>query len=228
MFLCMFHLIWGPPLLIFHRLVVTDRPIPGLATFDLFVVLWEIGVIGGLALPMVVDFTKAAESLDYENNWLWSTQVLVITAISLLTSSAILRVATMIKSPTKFYRQPFALLGGCHKTSPEYTPMRMLLNRSLARPLVSGESRFIVFGRVIILCCITLLVPAAGVYYVVFLPLHTQVYIRELVQVPNEIDRWGFIILMVRREFLLPRCYELRPAGQLYSESLSVQQFVPG
>ncbi|KAJ7628936.1 hypothetical protein FB45DRAFT_1059586 [Roridomyces roridus] len=76
--------------------------------------------------------------------------------------------------------------------------MRVLLNRSLARPLVNGESRLIIFGRAIILWCLTLLLPVAAAYYVIVVPLRTQDYARELVQVPTATAVYGteFVILL--------------------------------
>ncbi|KAJ7864637.1 hypothetical protein B0H14DRAFT_3443458 [Mycena olivaceomarginata] len=57
----------------------------------------------------------------------------------------------------------FSFLGGCPQAHPPYTPSRILLNRSIARPLVRGESMFIILPRAVIISAIALGVPAFAV-----------------------------------------------------------------
>ncbi|KAJ7764934.1 hypothetical protein B0H16DRAFT_1526266 [Mycena metata] len=68
--------------------------------------------------------------------------------------------------------------------------MRILLNRSMTRPLVRGESRPILFIRACIIWCIGVGLPIFAFYYIVFMPATTQIYRRDLSPfsnpVPNE------------------------------------------
>jgi hypothetical protein len=50
--------------------------------------------------------------------------------------AGVFRLATLQASPDRFWCQKFVFLGGCSQPNPPYTPWRILLNRSLARPLV--------------------------------------------------------------------------------------------
>ncbi|KAJ7453784.1 hypothetical protein FB451DRAFT_1280786 [Mycena latifolia] len=97
---------------------------------------------------------------------------------ALLGVSTIYRTASIVKSKDRIWSQSFDFLGCCRNAHPGYTPLTILMNRSLARPLVRGESQFIIFARAVILSCIALGVPAYGVYTIVVIPLNAQVYPR--------------------------------------------------
>ncbi|KAJ7930717.1 hypothetical protein B0H13DRAFT_2264067 [Mycena leptocephala] len=58
-----------------------------------------------------------------------------------LTLAVIFRTTSIMNSPDGLHRQHFDFLGGCAKSKPGYTPLRILINRSLSRPLIRGESR---------------------------------------------------------------------------------------
>jgi hypothetical protein len=53
-----------------------------------------------------------------------------------LALSALFRLATILKSKDKFFRQRLYFLGGCTPADPPYRALSILLNRSLSRPLV--------------------------------------------------------------------------------------------
>jgi hypothetical protein len=53
-----------------------------------------------------------------------------------LTLAAIFRTTSIMISPNGLHRQHFDFLGGCAKSKPAYTPLRILINRSLSRPLI--------------------------------------------------------------------------------------------
>ncbi|KAJ6517833.1 hypothetical protein DFH09DRAFT_1098629 [Mycena vulgaris] len=100
---------------------------------------------------------------------------LVLLALML---STVFRIATVIKTKGGIW-QRFEFLGCCMRAHPPYTPSSILLNRSVARPLVRGESRAIILVRAAVLSCIVLGVPAFGVYLVVVVPLNAQIYTRS-------------------------------------------------
>ncbi|KAJ7628939.1 hypothetical protein FB45DRAFT_867904 [Roridomyces roridus] len=124
-----------------HVSLVFNWSMQCLALLDLILVQLEIGALSYLLGYLTENWLKAYESIPLgligpPSAPQWLAQVVFIAVIGLLAVSTIFRVGTMIRTPTKFYRQPFVFLGGCRKAIPEYTPMRVLLNRSLARPLV--------------------------------------------------------------------------------------------
>ncbi|KAJ7893416.1 hypothetical protein B0H14DRAFT_890896 [Mycena olivaceomarginata] len=92
----------------------------------------------------------------------------------------IFRTATIIRSNGRFFRQRFVFLGACIPSNPPYTPTAILLNRSVARPLVRGESVVIIIARALILSCIAVGVPIFGIYAVVISPIRASVYTRSV------------------------------------------------
>ncbi|KAJ6473494.1 hypothetical protein DFH09DRAFT_1218872 [Mycena vulgaris] len=140
-------------------------PIRGLAALDLALVAIELGVEGYLCL----DFLG-----------LWLVPLLIALAMS-----AVFRIATIVNSKGGLWSQQFEFLGCCMRTQPAYTPLTILLTRTLRRPLVrcvshysDPESRFIIFARALVLTCIALGVPAFGLYMIFVKPLSAQVYAR--------------------------------------------------
>ncbi|KAJ7830000.1 hypothetical protein B0H14DRAFT_2808326 [Mycena olivaceomarginata] len=93
----------------------------------------------------------------------------------LLAATATFRIATIRASPDRFWRQKFAFLGCCPPANPPYTPWRILLNRSLARPLVRGEFGGIILLRALILSGIVLGFPVFAVYSIIYSPLRTHI-----------------------------------------------------
>ncbi|KAJ7168616.1 hypothetical protein C8R46DRAFT_1033825 [Mycena filopes] len=84
----------------------------------------------------------------------------------------------IIESGENLLRQRLEFLGGCTVTRsrPAYSASRILLNRSVGRPLVRGESRVILFARAVIISCIALGIPAFGFYSVVFKPFTGRLF----------------------------------------------------
>ncbi|KAJ7711930.1 hypothetical protein B0H16DRAFT_1479838 [Mycena metata] len=102
------------------------------------------------------------------------------------------RISTIVTSSEPFFRQRLTFLGGCAPVHPPYTPMRILFNRSMTRPLIRGESRPILFMRACVIWCIGVGLPIFAFYYTVFMPATTQTYRRDISPfsspswVPNE------------------------------------------
>ncbi|KAJ7029916.1 hypothetical protein C8F04DRAFT_1115455 [Mycena alexandri] len=97
-----------------------------------------------------------------------------------LSISTIFRVATIVRSDGRFFRQRFRFLGYCMTSRLPYTPMAIFLNRSVGRPLVRGESFAIIAARAFVLSCIGLAIPAFGIYAMVISPIRAQVYTRSV------------------------------------------------
>ncbi|KAJ7634971.1 hypothetical protein FB45DRAFT_1056923 [Roridomyces roridus] len=167
-------------ILLHHGVLIFNWKIPGLAIFDLLLVVLELG-----AMCYFSAFDWSYNFMYEDNN---ASKFVFIPLIVLLAFSMIFRVATIVKSPTRFYRQPFALLGECRKVVPAYTPMSVLLNRSIARPLVGGEATPIILLRAFIISCIAVGLPAVGIYYIIVLPIRTQTYTRELAGFRSSVD----------------------------------------
>ncbi|KAJ6467397.1 hypothetical protein C8R45DRAFT_938736 [Mycena sanguinolenta] len=85
------------------------------------------------------------------------------------------RITTTVKTKERLLSQRFALLGCCLPSHPPYTPVLILLNRSLVRPLVRGESKYTIMIRAIVLTCIGIGVPAFGIYATLIKPTHAVV-----------------------------------------------------
>ncbi|KAJ6543078.1 hypothetical protein B0H19DRAFT_1077094 [Mycena capillaripes] len=108
----------------------------------------------------------------------------IATGLFSLILSAVFRIATITKTKESIVRQRFVFLGSCAPTHPPYTPLSMLLNRSIARPLVRGEARYIMFVRAMILSLISIGVPAFAIYSIIITPLATQIYTQDLTSSP--------------------------------------------
>ncbi|KAF7341432.1 Short-chain dehydrogenase/reductase family protein [Mycena venus] len=130
----------------------------------------------------------------------------VLQLVALLLSQAC-ATATIMKSPQKVIIQRFEFLGGCRK-SETYTAARILLNRSVSRPLVRGEYPAIPIVRGVILSIFCLLFPAIAVYNIIISPLHTQVFTRQIrttVEAPSLSDQplqltialWGISLVFL-------------------------------
>ncbi|KAJ6467418.1 hypothetical protein C8R45DRAFT_938754 [Mycena sanguinolenta] len=86
------------------------------------------------------------------------------------------RITTIVKTKARLLSQRFAFLGCCPPSHPPYTPVLILLNRSLVRPLVR-ESKYTIMIRAIVLTCIGIGVPTFGIYATLIKPTHTVVSI---------------------------------------------------
>ncbi|KAJ7088288.1 hypothetical protein C8R44DRAFT_444355 [Mycena epipterygia] len=141
---------------------------------DLAFVVIEIG-----AMSFVVHLVATIPENPLRNLFDWCLAPNLI----LLLVSSVFRTATILKSKQRIFSQRFSFLGGCFRAHPPYTPLRILLTRSLARPLVRGESRPIIFTRALVLSCIIVGVPLFAIYAIIFAPLAAtnQVYTKSLV-----------------------------------------------
>ncbi|CAK5266973.1 unnamed protein product [Mycena citricolor] len=103
----------------------------------------------------------------------------LIVILLLLCVSLCFKLATASQTPGSIWSMKIALLGRCTPINPPYTPWRILLGRSLARPLVRGESGGIIVLRALVLVAITLGIPCLAVYYIVWLPINNSVVSYE-------------------------------------------------
>ncbi|KAJ7106004.1 hypothetical protein C8R44DRAFT_987545 [Mycena epipterygia] len=152
-----------------HRLAIIDLAIVGIETCVLCDVLYQIAsqqyFIFSVSGPFVC--------------------ILTIQMVLLLLSAAF-RTATALACNDKLVNQRFAFLGGCARTRPPYTPLAILLNRRLLRPLVRAESSLIIFVRVLVLACIGVGVPSFAIYTIIITPFNgaeAQVYTKSLVNI---------------------------------------------
>ncbi|KAJ7891936.1 hypothetical protein B0H14DRAFT_2687709 [Mycena olivaceomarginata] len=107
-------------------------------------------------------------------------ELLPIAPLILLFLSLLFRIATVIKTKEGILTQRLAFLGCCAESKPPYTVLTILLNRSLARPLVRGVSRYIIFARAFVLSAIGMGVPAFGIYATIIMPLNSVVSTRTM------------------------------------------------
>ncbi|KAF7351790.1 Short-chain dehydrogenase/reductase family protein [Mycena sanguinolenta] len=139
-----------------HIFAVFPWTLHGLAVVDLAMVLIEIA-----GLVYLTSNTLADEDIDMQPivSLLPSIAPLPFLFFSLLSRSM-----TVLKSKEKLLVQRFVFLGCCAKSNPPYTVASVLLNRSLARPLVRGESKYIIVARAVVLSATGVGVPAFGIY----------------------------------------------------------------
>ncbi|KAF7350840.1 hypothetical protein MSAN_01646000 [Mycena sanguinolenta] len=158
-------------ILLHHVASVNDWPTPGLAIVDLILILLEgCGILAGVLCIIG----------PWANLFLSPFRVAFIPLGLSLALSVIFRTATIVRSRGRFFRQRFALLGACTRANPAYTPAAILLNRSISRPLVRGESMIIIVARALTLTCIALGVPVFGIYAMVISPIRASVYTRSV------------------------------------------------
>jgi hypothetical protein len=68
--------------------------------------------------------------------FMWDPLEYLIFPLAPLALTIIFRTATIWWSPDRFWRQKLNFLGGCTSANPPYKPWSILLNRSIARPLL--------------------------------------------------------------------------------------------
>ncbi|KAJ6543081.1 hypothetical protein B0H19DRAFT_1239217 [Mycena capillaripes] len=149
-----------------HLLVVVRWPLRGLALLELG---WTLLEIAGICYLGIIVIGGGA-----------IFSVLVPLFLVPLSFSVLFRMATIKNSSKPILRQQLVFLGGCAPTHPPYTPLRILLNRSIAQPLVRGEARYIMVVRAMILSLIAIGVPAFAIFSIIITPLTTQIYTRDL------------------------------------------------
>ncbi|KAF7328368.1 Short-chain dehydrogenase/reductase family protein [Mycena venus] len=151
-----------------HILVLFPRHIRILAALDFALLTVETGFICYL-VHWSLDFGRPPVT------------AFLVAQLAALVLSIVFRLATIIKSQDGFLCQCFAFLGGCPPAFPAYTSLAILLNRSVARPLVRGESTGIILVRAVILSCASLAVPAFAIYFIFVLPARELAYTRSMV-----------------------------------------------
>ncbi|KAJ7323219.1 hypothetical protein DFH08DRAFT_817791 [Mycena albidolilacea] len=150
-----------------HILAVFKWPMRGLAVIDLGTVVIEIGVLVSLLPGSVVD----------PRGWMIISLPLLLLPLLI---SLVFRLITVFGTEERVLTQRLRFLGCCARSHPPYTPLSIILNRSLTRPLVRGESRYIVVSRALVLSCIALGVPAFGIYATIIVPVNTLVSTRTI------------------------------------------------
>ncbi|KAK7022611.1 hypothetical protein R3P38DRAFT_1121802 [Favolaschia claudopus] len=162
-------------ILIHHVLILFPCPLNGTAVMDLC-------IFGPELFFEIHQLYVFAHLLSRDSgSWrliLWMS----ISGMMLLLSvgAAMARVGTIVKDKHSFIRQRFVFLGGCRKTRPHYTLVRIFLGRAIARPLVRGESTAIAIARAIIVAVIALGVPTMAVYWILIAPTTAQIYTKFL------------------------------------------------
>ncbi|KAJ7822271.1 hypothetical protein B0H14DRAFT_1323976 [Mycena olivaceomarginata] len=162
-------------ILLHHVGFVRNWPIPSLAVVDLvFLLIEAIGITAGFFFVSSWNDFEGSQIFPSPLKFAW-----IPLELSLMLS-VIFRSATIIRSNGRFSRQRFVFLGACMPTNPPYTPTAILLNRSVARPLVRGESVVIIILRAIILSCLGVGVPIFGIYATIISPIRASVYTRSV------------------------------------------------
>ncbi|KAJ7095045.1 hypothetical protein C8R44DRAFT_989592 [Mycena epipterygia] len=161
-------------ILVHHLSFVFDWPMPCLAIIDFILIFLEVC---GMAAGFVFMNIGVWGELNIFSTPLRFAFVPLGLSLSI---SVTFRVATIIRSNGRFFRQRFTFLGCCTPLKPPYTPMAVILNRSIGRPLVRGESVAIITARAFVLSCIGLAVPAFGIYAMVVSPIRAQIYTRSV------------------------------------------------
>ncbi|KAJ7323234.1 hypothetical protein DFH08DRAFT_1029526 [Mycena albidolilacea] len=156
-----------------HILAIFKWPMRGLALIDLGTIVIEIGILVSLVAASVVD-AQAQRVIA------GGMILLLSLPLGPLLTSLLFRITTVIKTKERLLTQRLRFLGCCARSNPPYTPLAIILNRSLARPLVRGESRYIVVSRALVLSCVALGVPAFGIYVTVIMPLTSVVSTRTI------------------------------------------------
>ncbi|KAF7373042.1 hypothetical protein MSAN_00511700 [Mycena sanguinolenta] len=165
-------------IIVHHIIFVIPWSLKGLAVVDLGLVLLELAseyskhpIIFVMIKVQTVDPAQFAGRI---------VDILFVPPFLALVLSAVFRIATILKCKDRILLQRAAFLGSCRRTRPPYTPLRILLNRSIARPLVRGESKFIIFPRAVILSSIAVGVPAFALYSIVVAPENAQVFTKSI------------------------------------------------
>ncbi|KAJ6497336.1 hypothetical protein C8R45DRAFT_1211256 [Mycena sanguinolenta] len=167
---------------IHHVIFVVNWPIGGLAIVDMILNYLEVCAV---AAGFFFLDSWVPDSSQLQNDALPTLLKFSYIPLGLsLIFSIIFRSATIVRSDGSHLIQPFVFLGACARSSPLYTPTTILLNRSVARPLVRGESVIIILARAVILSCITVGIPLFGIYAVVISPIQASVYTRSVATLP--------------------------------------------
>ncbi|KAF7358240.1 Short-chain dehydrogenase/reductase family protein [Mycena venus] len=165
-----------------HSLCCFKSRVCGLAVIDMLLVTMEAG-------GTVYILKSASTIFFWDHSFVPSPDDIVLflsfsgaQLVGLLVSM-VFRFATMRKSSESIVNQRFDFFGCCSPAYPPYTSLSILINRSLSRPLVRGESRLIIIARAIILSCIAASLPAFFIYSIAIKPANSSIYTKSVVYV---------------------------------------------
>ncbi|KAJ6467359.1 hypothetical protein C8R45DRAFT_1171790 [Mycena sanguinolenta] len=123
-----------------HILATFQWTLRGLAVIHLTMVVIEMcGLLHfNLASIRSIESSLTAEVIALAiTGWLPPVLAVILPPVLLLFFSLLFRITTVVKTHGRLVMQRFVFLGRCAPTHPPYSPASILLNRSLARPLVS-------------------------------------------------------------------------------------------
>lgn len=126
---------------------VFDWPMPCLAIIDLILIFIEVCGKWDTLITLsesTEDCTGIVAGFFFANDFIWTKKGIFPAPLRFafvplglsLSISVTFRLAPIIRSNGRFFRQRFAFLGCCTPMKFPYTPMAIILNRSIARPLV--------------------------------------------------------------------------------------------
>ncbi|KAJ6568881.1 hypothetical protein B0H19DRAFT_1134143 [Mycena capillaripes] len=164
-------------ILVHHALVVFKWRMSGLAIVDLLAVLAEISILS-YSRANYQDLGLIITSQLITFDVVTFVHIFAIVEIVILVVSAVFRISTIMRTHEGFLRQRLVFLGCCTPSHPPYTPTSIFLNRSLARPLVRGESKLVIVARALVISCLGIIVPAFGLYSILLLPAQSEVYTK--------------------------------------------------
>ncbi|KAJ7203111.1 hypothetical protein GGX14DRAFT_652603 [Mycena pura] len=157
----------------------------GLAVIDLVLVFFELGGYAG-GLNGDVNSTYDIISNPGAGMATLATPIARLPGLVLIPTTMVVGIASLAISAV--FRISTILY-------PPYTVTSILLNRAVARPLVRGESKLIIFSRALVLSCLGVLIPAFGFYSIVILPMQEATYIKSIMylsSIPGPYLRFPF------------------------------------
>ncbi|KAJ7692209.1 hypothetical protein B0H17DRAFT_1179332 [Mycena rosella] len=143
------------------------------AALDWLLTAFEICMVAYLAVFSFYPWQSLSNGLNM-------TLIARVVQLSMLVASELWATATMMKSSQRIFLQRFAFLGGCGPKSIYYSGWRILINRSVDRPLVRGEWRSIGIMRGITLSVLCVFLPILGLYTTILSPINAQVFTRQI------------------------------------------------
>ncbi|KAJ7065872.1 hypothetical protein C8F01DRAFT_1229052 [Mycena amicta] len=175
----------GCSVVLLHHLVATlPWPKHGriLSVIDILAIVVEIGLI----VPHV-DFLRELSLLQGEIDAKSIADLPTLDPVVLFRASVAVELATLglsliFRTTTLTRNQGSGFLGGCRPVFPPYNVKSILLNRSIMRPLVRGESIFVIMFRAFIISCLAIIVPAFAAYSIILQPATAQVYLKTLIK----------------------------------------------
>ncbi|KAJ7908807.1 hypothetical protein B0H13DRAFT_2331058 [Mycena leptocephala] len=144
--------------------------------------VWNIRLIFVEAIGPIICCAPSSR-LEDPNGPLATYLFLTLTVILLHHTLAVFQWPTAslgIVDVTLSFAPTIGVLGRLQASKPPYTPLSILLNRSITQPLVRAESKIIILARALVLSGIVLGVPVFALYVIVLVPLRAQIYVRSI------------------------------------------------